>query len=87
MTTLYEAESEAQMTTPKKRPRDFSQAAKLVMDIATGQVEDRPPTPDAVEPEPTGMTKEPNDLLSSQHGHDATAILPPFCPRPVLEKA
>ncbi len=24
-----------------KRPRDFSQAAKLVVDIATGQVEDR----------------------------------------------
>ena len=28
-----------------KRPRDFSQAAKLVVDIATGQVEDRAPTP------------------------------------------
>ena len=26
---------------PRKRPRDFSQAAKLVIDIATGQVEDR----------------------------------------------
>ena len=30
----------------KKRPRDFSQAAKLVVDIATGQVEDRPLTPE-----------------------------------------
>ena len=29
---------------PRKRPRDFSQAAKLVVDIASGQVEDRPPT-------------------------------------------
>jgi hypothetical protein len=29
----------------KKRPRDFSQAAKLVVDIASGQVEDREPTP------------------------------------------
>jgi hypothetical protein len=29
---------------PRKRPRDFSQAAKMVIDIATGQVEDRPPT-------------------------------------------
>jgi hypothetical protein len=28
----------------RKRPRDFSQAAKLVVDIATGQVEDRPPS-------------------------------------------
>jgi hypothetical protein len=31
---------------PRKRPRDFSQAAKLVVDIATGQAEDRPPTPE-----------------------------------------
>jgi len=36
------------MMAPKhpKRPRDFSQAAKLVVDIATGQVEDREPTPE-----------------------------------------
>jgi hypothetical protein len=26
---------------PRKRPRDFSQAAKLVIDVAAGQVEDR----------------------------------------------
>jgi hypothetical protein len=32
------------MSSPRKRPRDFSQAAKLVIDVATGQVEDRPPT-------------------------------------------
>jgi hypothetical protein len=31
---------------PRKRPRDFSQAAKLVIDVATGQVEDREPTPE-----------------------------------------
>jgi hypothetical protein len=29
-----------------KRPRDFSQAAKLVIDVATGQAEDREPTPE-----------------------------------------
>jgi hypothetical protein len=29
---------------PRKRPRDFSQAAKLVVDIASGRIEDRPPT-------------------------------------------
>ncbi len=34
------------MTKPPKRPRDFSQAAKLVIDVATGQVEDREPTPE-----------------------------------------
>jgi hypothetical protein len=30
----------------RKRPRDFSQAAKLVIDVATGQIEDRSPTPE-----------------------------------------
>ena len=34
------------MTKRPKRPRDFSQAAKLVIDVATGQVEDREPTPE-----------------------------------------
>jgi hypothetical protein len=29
-----------------KRPRDFSQAAKLVVDIASGEIEDREPTPE-----------------------------------------
>jgi hypothetical protein len=30
----------------RKRPRDFNQAAKLVIDIAIGEVQDRPPTPE-----------------------------------------
>jgi hypothetical protein len=30
----------------KKRPRDFSQAAKLVIDIASGQVQGREPAPE-----------------------------------------
>ena len=34
------------MTRAPKRPRDFSQAAKLVIDVATGQAEDRSPTPE-----------------------------------------
>jgi hypothetical protein len=34
------------MVAHRKRPRDFNQAAKLVIDIATGQIEDRPPTPE-----------------------------------------
>jgi len=29
-----------------KRPRDFNQAAKFVVDIASGQVKDREPTPE-----------------------------------------
>lgn len=34
------------MTKPPKRPRDFSQSAKFVVDVATGQAEDREPTPE-----------------------------------------
>jgi hypothetical protein len=34
------------MTKHPKRPRDFSQAAKLVVDIASGHVEDRELTPE-----------------------------------------
>lgn len=30
----------------RKRPRDPNQLAKLVVEIATGEVEDRPPTPE-----------------------------------------
>jgi hypothetical protein len=40
---------------PPKRPRDFSQAAKLVIDIATGQVEDRPPTPEEQGKDPAAV--------------------------------
>jgi hypothetical protein len=34
------------MTTPRKRPRDFSQAAKLLVDIATGLQNDPLPDPE-----------------------------------------
>jgi len=44
-------------TEPKgvKRPRDFSQAAKLVVDIASGQVEDREPTPEEQGKDPAAV--------------------------------
>jgi hypothetical protein len=32
--------------TRKKRPRDPAQLAKLMIDIASGEVEDREPTPE-----------------------------------------
>lgn len=34
------------MTEHRKRPRDPAQLAKLIVDIATGEVEDRAPTPE-----------------------------------------
>jgi hypothetical protein len=42
----------------RKRPRDFSQAAKLVIDIATGQIEDRPPTPEEQGKDPAAVSFE-----------------------------
>ena len=41
----------------KKRPRDFSQAAKLVVDIASGQIEDRDPTPEEQGKDPAAVTR------------------------------
>jgi hypothetical protein len=34
------------MPSRKKRPRDFAQRAKMIVDIATGEIEDREPTPE-----------------------------------------
>jgi hypothetical protein len=44
----------------EKRPRDFSQAAKLVVDIASGQVEDREPTPEerGIDPAASAMGRK-----------------------------
>lgn len=42
---------------PRKRPRDFSQAAKLVVDIATGEVEDREPTPEEQGKDPAAVRR------------------------------
>jgi hypothetical protein len=39
----------------EKRPRDFSQAAKLVVDIASGQVDDREPTPEEQGKDPAAV--------------------------------
>lgn len=43
------------MTKHPKRPRDFSQAAKLVVDIASGQVEDRESTPEEEGKDPAAV--------------------------------
>jgi hypothetical protein len=38
-----------------RRPKDFVQAAKLVIDIASGQVEDRAPTPEEQGKDPAAV--------------------------------
>jgi hypothetical protein len=41
----------------KKRPRDANQLAKLIVDIATGQVEDRKPTPEEQGKDPAAVAR------------------------------
>ena len=40
----------------KMRPRDPSQLAKLIVDIAAGEVEDRPPTPEELGKDPAAVS-------------------------------
>ena len=41
----------------RKRPRDPNQLGKLIIDIATGQVEDRPPTPEEQGKDPAAVKR------------------------------
>ena len=43
------------MTTPK-RPRDPNQLAKFIVDVATGEVEDREPTPEEQGKDPAAVS-------------------------------
>ena len=43
------------MSDHRKRPRDPNQLGKLIIDIATGQVEDRPPTPEEQGKDPAAV--------------------------------
>jgi hypothetical protein len=54
------------MAKHRKRPRDFSQAAKLVVDIASGEVEDRESTPEE-------QGKDPAAVALGKKGGEARA--------------
>jgi hypothetical protein len=43
----------------KKRPRDFAQRARMIVDIATGEIEDREPTPEEQGKDPTAWCRSP----------------------------
>jgi hypothetical protein len=45
------------MTNPPKRPRDLNQWAKLMVDIATGAVDDREPTPEEQGKDPAAVAR------------------------------
>jgi hypothetical protein len=54
------------MTKRLKRPRDPAQLAKLIVDIATGEVEDREPTPEE-------QSKRPDAVESGRRGGQSGA--------------
>jgi hypothetical protein len=65
----------------RKRPRDFNQAAKLVIDIATGQVEDRPPTPEEQGKDPAAAA------LGRKGGQARASSMPKSRRREIAKKA
>ena len=42
--------------TKRKRPRDFAQRAKMIVDIATGEIEDRELTPEEQRKDPAAVS-------------------------------
>jgi hypothetical protein len=44
------------MSDHRKRPRDPNQLGKLIIDIATGQIEDRSPTPEEQGKDPAAVS-------------------------------
>jgi hypothetical protein len=44
------------MPSRRKRPADFAQRAKLIVDIATGEIEDREPTPEEQGKDPAAVS-------------------------------
>jgi hypothetical protein len=57
-----------------KRPRDFSQAAKLVIDIATGEKPNRDPTPEEEGKDPAAVRR--GQLGGAKGGKVRAAKLP-----------
>jgi hypothetical protein len=55
------------METRRKRPRDPNQLGKFIVEIATGQVEDRPPTPEE-------RGKDPAAAAMGQKGGQARSL-------------
>ena len=60
-------------TTGVKRPRDTNQLAKLMVDILTGQVEDREPTPEEQGKDPAAVAR--GRLGGTKGGHVRAANL------------
>ena len=69
------------MSKAPKRPRDFSQAAKFVVDVATGEREDREPTPEEQGKDPAASA------LGRKGGAARAAKMSPEKRREIASKA
>jgi hypothetical protein len=58
------------MTDHRKRPRDPAQLAKLIVDIATGEVEEGPPKPLPDSPSKTKASKTRTPAGSAEEEKD-----------------
>ncbi len=71
------------MTKHPKRPRDPAQLAKLIVDIATGEVDDRDPTPEELGKDPAavalgrrgGLTRLTNGFSKKFENHAYSVAL------------
>jgi hypothetical protein len=52
------------MSTPK-RPKDVSELAKMILDIATGEIPDRDPTPEEEGKDPAAVAARRSGLLQA----------------------
>ena len=73
------------MSKPKKRPRDANQLAKSIVDIATGETEDREPTPEEQGKDPAAVSLGRRGGLKG--GKARAAALTPKQRRAVAMKA
>jgi hypothetical protein len=73
------------MSAHRKRPRDPAQLAKLIVDIATGEVEDRPPTPQEQGKDPAAV--ERGRLGGAVGGKARAEALPKAKRRDISRKA
>jgi hypothetical protein len=58
---------------PLKRPRDPAQLAKLMIDIASGEVEDRAPEPSTDGKDAAAVLLQCMSLLLARNGHAEVA--------------
>jgi hypothetical protein len=69
----------------RKRPRDPSQLAKLVVDIASGEIEDRPPTPEEQGKDPAAVKR--GRLGGVKGGKARAVLLDPITRQKIARKA